>query len=94
MTICDLMLGKPGGSSQAELQAMCMPLLVVHLHRLWEQGNKEELERVGLSYDRDPSQPLWEQVQQILKSHDREVGQDAGLGWKERFLTQIQQLGR
>ena len=58
MNICSLMISKPGGSTQAEVTKMRLPMFIMHIQKFCEEGNKERLFEDNLAYEYDPQSAL------------------------------------
>lgn len=67
MNICSLMIGKPGGATQAELSCLKLPLFIMDIHEHCEEGNKEKLLKSNLAYEYDLARPLATQIEEILE---------------------------
>lgn len=89
MNICSLMIGKPGGATQAELTCLKLPLFIMDVHEHCEKGNREKLFKSNLAYQYDPMQSLPEQIETTLdKAAQTEVIVN-DLDWKENLMQSI-----
>ncbi len=68
MNICQLMIGKPGGSTLAEVSKLELPMFVMHIQKICELGNLEKLLEGCLAYQYDRNAPLVDQIEKTLKA--------------------------
>lgn len=89
MNICSLMIGKPGGATQAELTCLQLPLFIMHIHQHCEEGNQEKLFKSRLAYAYDPTKPLSDQIENTLKEAAKVKADVNDLNWKENLLHSL-----
>lgn len=88
MHICSLMLSKPGGATVAELIKVQLPMLIMHIQKFCEEGNKQRLFEAGLAYVYDPDQPLSKQIERILEKSPC-VSEEGYLDWQEKLSEKL-----
>lgn len=89
MNICSLMIGKPGGATQAELTCLRLPLFIMDINEHCEEGNREKLLKSHLAYEYDPTKLLTEQIEQTLESAANAEVTIEDLDWKENLLRAL-----
>ncbi len=92
MNICSLMIGKPGGATQAELTCLQLPLFIMHIHEHCEEGNREKLFKSNLAYQYDPTKPLSDQIEKTLEKAAKTKVIVNDLDWKENLLQSVTSL--
>jgi processive 1,2-diacylglycerol beta-glucosyltransferase len=90
LNICSLIISKPGGSTQAEVTEVQLPMLIMHIHRFWENGNKEKLLEDHLAYEYNPYQPLTIQVEELLQKTSSLIIHIQRPNWKNLILEKLQ----
>ena len=92
MNICSLMISKPGGSTQAEVTKMRLPMFIMHIQKICEEGNKERLFEDNLAYDYDPHQSLTVQIEEVLRKIESISVDPTVPKWKKLLLEKLQEF--
>lgn len=89
MNICSLMISKPGGATQAEVTKLRLPMFLMHIQKICEEGNKEKLLEDNLAYEYDPEKPLPLQIEEVLNKIKMTPIHAKDPKWKQRLLKKL-----
>ena len=71
---------------------MQLPLFIMHIQMLCEQGNRDKLLEDHLAYEHDPSQPLTPQIEKVLRKAASCINYHQDPDWKLLLLEKIEEL--
>lgn len=92
LNISSLMLGKPGGSTQAENTVTKTPMLIMQCQEFCELGNKEKLIHDFLGYEYIPTLPLHGQVQAVINKVLSKPIKANDPDWKNNLIHLLEEL--
>lgn len=94
LNICSLMIAKPGGSTQAEITEIGIPMFLMHIHQFCEEGNREKLLANDLAYEYDAQLPLMTQIEETLHKVQMNPPRFKDPEWKRLILEKLRYIGR
>ncbi len=91
MNLSSLGISKAGGASVAEAIATKTPLLLMHSHP-WEEGNAQQLEKMGLAFRFDQTKPLIQQIEICIERSLKQMYPSFSRTWQHTLLQYLEQL--